>query len=405
MSNYTNVLILLLRMRQACSHPALVTTKISTSDDLELVPDTKEDGARSGEAMPDGTLDDLDDLIGSLGGLTVKDRPTCPLCSNKVGPKPNPPVEGAKPSGYCAECDAKYAAFGDLQFSTKVLRCLSILDQIRAESRAPSAAAPPALAPVLGSGGEAKPLGGGGEARAHKTIIFSQFTSFFDILQPFLRKAGVRFVRLDGSMNTKQRAEALERIKRDDDKYTAILVSIKAGSVGLNLTCCSRVILMDLWWNPAIEAQAFDRAHRFGQKRDVKIFKITIDGTIEDRILTLQQEKAALAAAALDGGDLTKGNKLSMKDILSLFKRDATHSDDDAPVRARAGVAGPGPATGAGASAVRAGAAAPVRSKASRKGGTSLFDSDNSEAEEKNEESEDGTDSGSEADSVDSDSD
>ncbi len=296
MANYTSVLILLLRMRQACSHPELVTSKISAAD-IEALPETKPDESQAEAAGADGDadLDGMDALAGGLGALAVAERAACPFCAG--------PVASEAAGGWCAACEARYAAFADLQFSTKVLRCLQVLEDIRAETD---------------EAGE----------RPHKTIIFSQWTSFFDILQPFLRRARIRFVRLDGSMDTKQRAEALERIKRDDDKYTVILVSIKAGSVGLNLTCCSRVILMDLWWNPAIEAQAFDRAHRFGQKRDVKIFKITIDGTVEDRILELQKKKAELATAALDGGALAKGNKLSMQDILALFKRDGGRDDE-----------------------------------------------------------------------------
>lgn len=332
MSNYTNVLILLLRMRQACSHPSLLTSKYS-ADDLDAVPDTNLDkpsaspSAKSrakAKARPStgSTAPELDDelegLIGSLGGLTVDQRPACPLCAKPVGIK----QEGgaAKAGGYCDACEAKYAAFEGLQFSTKVRRCLDLLEAIRTQPREPSPLAPSVLGAAAG-----RPLAAGTFASAavpHKTIVFSQFTSFFDVLQPFLRRANVGFVRLDGSMNARQRDVALDRIRRPDGKYVVILVSIKAGSVGLNLTCCSRVILMDLWWNPAIEAQAFDRSHRFGQERDVEIYKVTIDGTIEDRILALQHDKAELAKAALDGGDVVKGNKLSMKDILALFKRD-----------------------------------------------------------------------------------
>lgn len=164
-------------------------------------------------------------------------------------------------------------------------------------------------------------------------------------------------------MDQKERAAALDKI-RTDPSYTVILVSLKCGAVGLNLTVCSRVILLDLWWNPAIEQQcvssllvlfvhepppdpllpphlshrAFDRAHRYGQKDDVKIYKLVIDGTVEDRILTLQQQKAALAKAALDGvGEGGKAQKLGLDDILYLFRGDgrtggaahlAAHDDD-----------------------------------------------------------------------------
>jgi SNF2 family DNA or RNA helicase len=100
---------------------------------------------------------------------------------------------------------------------------------------------------------------------------------------------------------------------------------------GLNLTCCNHVILVDLWWNPALEEQAFDRAHRLGQKRDVKIVKLTIENTVEERILELQEKKREIARAALSG-DKIKGNKLSMDELMNLFSRkhdDAATDEED----------------------------------------------------------------------------
>ncbi|KIJ37106.1 hypothetical protein M422DRAFT_178448, partial [Sphaerobolus stellatus SS14] len=119
-----------------------------------------------------------------------------------------------------------------------------------------------------------------------KTIIFSQFTSMLDLIEPFLKDAGIRYVRYDGSMNAKQREESLERI-RSNKTTRVILISFKAGGAGLNLTSCNNVILVDLWWNPALEEQAFGRVHRYGQEKDVMIYKLTIDKTIEERILAV----------------------------------------------------------------------------------------------------------------------
>jgi SNF2 family DNA or RNA helicase len=86
-------------------------------------------------------------------------------------------------------------------------------------------------------------------------------------------------------MRQDQRLEALEKIRTG--VCTVILISFKAGSTGLNLTCCNNVVLMDMWWNPALEDQAFDRAHRLGQTRDVMIYKLRVENTIEDRELPL----------------------------------------------------------------------------------------------------------------------
>ena len=93
------------------------------------------------------------------------------------------------------------------------------------------------------------------------------------------------------------------------------------------MTACNNVILVDMWWNPALEDQAFDRPHRFGQTRDVNIYKLTIENTVEERILTLQNSKRALATAALSG-DRIKNLKLGLDDLVMLF-RPGRDDDDD----------------------------------------------------------------------------
>lgn len=127
-------------------------------------------------------------------------------------------------------------------------------------------------------------------------------------------------------MNSDQRKAAIERIK-ESRSTRVILISFKAGGTGLNLTCCNRVILIDMWWNPALEDQAFDRAHRYGQTKDVTIYKLIVESSIEQRILELQDKKRALAAAAL-GGQKLSANKLGLSDLMALF-RPGSHSDDE----------------------------------------------------------------------------
>ena len=95
----------------------------------------------------------------------------------------------------------------------------------------------------------------------------------------------------------------------------------------MNLTACNNVILVDLWWNPALEEQAFDRAHRFGQKRDVNIYKLTIERTVEERILHLQDKKRQLADAALAGNKLGKSSRLGMDDLMALFRHGGDEDD------------------------------------------------------------------------------
>ncbi|KAJ3295008.1 DNA helicase rad5 [Rhizoclosmatium sp. JEL0117] len=154
-----------------------------------------------------------------------------------------------------------------------------------------------------------------------KVIIFSQFTSMLDLVEKGLKANGMSsFKRYDGKMSTSDRADAIEAFFSQDD-IPLMLVSLKAGSVGLNLTCACRVIMLDVWWNPAVEDQAIDRVHRIGQTRDVKVFRLIIKNSFEERILTLQENKRAIAAGALGEGELRVG-KLSLQDLRFLFTND-----------------------------------------------------------------------------------
>ena len=108
-----------------------------------------------------------------------------------------------------------------------------------------------------------------------KVVVFSQFTSFLDILECALREKGVDFGRLDGSMRPKVRQQQLDAFETDPD-VRVFLVSLGAGGVGLNLTVASVAILCDIWWNPQVENQAFDRVHRIGQKYPVTIYRLIV---------------------------------------------------------------------------------------------------------------------------------
>jgi SNF2 family DNA or RNA helicase len=116
-----------------------------------------------------------------------------------------------------------------------------------------------------------------------------------------LQAAGFRFVRLDGS--TRDRQKVVEEFQKDEG-IPVFLISLKAGGVGLNLTGADIVIHFDPWWNPAVEAQATDRAHRIGQQRVVTSIKLIAADTVEARVLRLQEEKRALLAHTLDSGEV-----------------------------------------------------------------------------------------------------
>lgn len=165
------------------------------------------------------------------------------------------------------------------------------------------------------------------ETPKHKTIVFSQFTSMLDIIEPHLKHSNIRFVRYDGSMRPDAREASLQAL-REDSKTRVLLCSLKCGSLGLNLTAASRVVIVEPFWNPFVEEQAIDRVHRLNQTVDVKVFRLTIRNTVEEKILALQERKRELAKAAIEGGKAV--GKLSMQDIMSLFQRDdGQHSAED----------------------------------------------------------------------------
>jgi len=159
------------------------------------------------------------------------------------------------------------------------------------------------------------------ETPQHKTIVFSQFTTMLDLIQPHLQQSQIGFVRYDGSMRNDAREASLHSL-RNDRKTRVLLCSLKCGSLGLNLTAASRVVIIEPFWNPFVEEQAIDRVHRLNQPVDVKVFRLTIRNTVEERILALQERKRQLANAAIEGAGNTV-NKLSMHDILNLFRHDA----------------------------------------------------------------------------------
>ncbi|KIR59606.1 DNA repair protein Rad5 [Cryptococcus bacillisporus CA1873] len=142
--------------------------------------------------------------------------------------------------------------------------------------------------------------------RNDKTLVFSQFTSFLDCVGVRLEEEGIKFVRFDGRMSGKQRTAVIkifqEPIKGDDDEKTprVMLISLKSGAVGLNLTAASNVFLCDPWWQSAIEAQAIDRAHRMGQKKVVRVFQLIAEDTIESSVLDIQKRKDVMVGKAFE---------------------------------------------------------------------------------------------------------
>ncbi|EEB08972.1 ATP-dependent DNA helicase Rhp16b [Schizosaccharomyces japonicus yFS275] len=297
--NYTNVLCMLLRLRQACNHPHLLRKHLK--EDVDAVVLTSTETKNDEKSTAD---DDLDDLAKLLGDISIEKKERVEKCEICFAP-----LKEDSTKSRCKKCRSTISKKNNNEVvtenyqSTKVKKTLQILldDDIYDDENSPNASG------------------------LRKTIIFSQFTSMLDLLEPHLRNAGIGFVRYDGQMKNKDREDALNKL-RTKSEVQVLLCSLKCGALGLNLTCASRVILLDVWWNPAVEEQAIDRVHRIGQKHDVDVYKITIADTVEERIVALQDKKRELADGAIGNGSKMDSAKLSMDDILFLFNKRAEYA-------------------------------------------------------------------------------
>ncbi|CDH14933.1 related to ATP-dependent helicase ULS1 [Zygosaccharomyces bailii ISA1307] len=154
---------------------------------------------------------------------------------------------------------------------------------------------------------------------SEKILIFSQFTTFFDLFQHFLEKdLHVPFLKYTGSMNAQQRSDVINQFYRESDKRV-LLISMKAGNSGLTLTCANHVIIVDPFWNPYVEEQAQDRCYRISQTKEVHVHKLFIKNSVEDRIAELQKRKREMVDAAMDPSKMDGVNRLGARELGFLF--------------------------------------------------------------------------------------
>ncbi len=151
----------------------------------------------------------------------------------------------------------------------------------------------------------------------HRLLVFSQFTSLLALLRDELDRQEIAYCYLDGSTPTKQRQAEVDRYQQNPD-IPVFLISLKAGGTGLNLTGADTVVHFDPWWNPAAEAQATDRAHRIGQTKVVTTYKLICTGTVEEKVMVLQDEKRRLLADVFEASDAVNA-KLSLSDLRGLL--------------------------------------------------------------------------------------
>ena len=149
----------------------------------------------------------------------------------------------------------------------------------------------------------------------HRALVFSQFTDYLDIVRKMVEGKGWSMQYLDGATPLKERGRRVDAFQNGEGDF--FLISLKAGGTGLNLTAADYVIILDPWWNPAVESQAADRAHRIGQRRPVTIYRLIAKDTVEEQVLAMHNTKRLLAADILDDSG---SSSLSSEMLMGLLK-------------------------------------------------------------------------------------
>ncbi|KAH9871371.1 hypothetical protein IAQ61_005550 [Plenodomus lingam] len=329
LKSYTTIFAQILRLRQSCCHPTLTRKP-------QIVADEEDAGLAAD--LANGLADDMDlsslierftaegdQDINRFGAHVLKQiqdeaDAECPICSEE--PMIDQAVTGCWHSA-CKECLLNYIAHQ--RDKNQIPRCFNCREPINArdifevvrhdhipdspnhvfkvEDAAPTGTTPRISIRRIGLSGSAKMQALLGHLKKTrkvekdaKTVVFSQFTSFLDLIEPALARDHIPFLRFDGSISQKQRAHILTEFTASPKPYV-LLLSLRAGGVGLNLTCANKVFMMDPWWSFAVEAQAIDRVHRMGQEREVKVVRFVVQGSIEEKMLRIQERKKFIASS------------------------------------------------------------------------------------------------------------
>ena len=327
LKSYTTIFAQLLRLRQSCCHPVLTRNAALASEEEE---------ANAAADVANGLADDMDlaalierfetaeseqdaNRFGAHVLKQIQDETAseCPICAEE--PMVEPAVTGCWHSA-CKKCLVDYIEHEKDQHCLPL--CFScrepinqrdVFEVIRRDDVPPlstanspfdrdSGASTPTAGRVslrrISAAGSAKIAALTGHLirlrRTYpgaKAVVFSQFTSFLDLITPALAREGIPTLRFDGAMAQRARAQVLERFADLTTGGTVLLLSLRAGGVGLNLTAARHVYMMDPWWSFAVEAQAIDRVHRMGQEGEVRVVRFVVEGSIERRMLKVQERK------------------------------------------------------------------------------------------------------------------
>lgn len=329
LKSYTTIFAQILRLRQSCCHPVLTRNKAIAAEEEE---------AAAASDVANGLADDMDlqelierftsdsdggeqDITNKFGAHVLQQIQSeanneCPICSEE--PMIEPAVTGCWHSA-CKNCLLDYIEHQKEKHTLPLcFNCRLPINQrdifevihhdadgdddLYTTNQPGQPFTPPRItlrrigtssAKIAALVSHLKRLRI--SAPGTKSVVFSQFTSFLDLISPALSQSSIPFLRFDGAMSQKARAAVLTEFSLASAKKNGhgvvLLLSLRAGGVGLNLTAAKRVFMMDPWWSFAVEAQAIDRVHRMGQEEEVKVVRFVVGGSIEGRMLRIQERK------------------------------------------------------------------------------------------------------------------
>ncbi|KAG0245883.1 DNA helicase rad5 [Mortierella sp. GBA43] len=359
LKHYASIFQLLMRMRQVCDHPLLVVGRSKPTNSSENALDLKDGPIQLEQLMAkfSGNSDQSEPTFGAsvLQNLMSDsaESPECPVCFEDMADGVLMPCMHAA----CRSCVLDYLQLRDNKGEAgecPICRQGPITedDLIEYSTKEKSAGSDTECTDIVGGHvlgvdkDETKSESGGGgrvvQMRRNtfkssakldalmrhlnhvrktepktKSVVFSQFTGMLDLAGIILERDGFQFLRLDGTHSQASREQTLAAFKSTDHPATVMLISLRAGGVGLNLTAASRVYMLDPWWNYAIEAQAIDRVHRIGQTKPVLVKRFIIEGSVEEKILGIQNRKNALASGL--GMTKLEAQGARMEDLQQIF--------------------------------------------------------------------------------------
>ncbi|RKF65283.1 DNA repair protein rad5 [Erysiphe neolycopersici] len=314
---FTSIFAHVMRLRQSCCHPVLTRNPKVVADEEEATIATDTASGLTDDMTLQSLIDrfaaetsDLasTNIFGAHALKQIRDdaQNECPICSEE------PMIERIVTTCWHSSCKKCLLDYINHQIEKgekpRCATCREFLDtqnlfEVVKDEEASDDGPPKYNLHRLGATSSAKILALLShlkrlrrDAPGTKTVVFSQFTSFLSLIEPALSQAQIPFMRLDGSMAQKIRANVLAEFA-SSCKGIVLLISLRAGGVGLNLTMAKRVYMMDPWWSFAVEAQAIDRVHRMGQLDEVKVYRFIVENSVEERMLKIQDRKKFIASS------------------------------------------------------------------------------------------------------------